>query len=88
MNSDLKRHERELLNIVLNDNKKEYLMSVSTDGYAEIYDFDNNERKYTSFSQFTSKTVHSSLINFSYTIKYQDNYFSIIPFYGIVIIYY
>ena len=48
MSIGLKRHYSELFNIVLNNNK-EYLMSISTDGSVEIYDFENNQRKYTSY---------------------------------------
>jgi WD40 repeat protein len=51
MDRGLKRHYSELYNIVLS-NDQEYLLSISTEGYVEIYDFDNNERKYTPYSDF------------------------------------
>ena len=51
--TNLERHESELINIVLNnDDKKEYLMSVCMFGAVEIYDFDKGERKYVSAEEF------------------------------------
>ena len=74
--TDLIRHESELINIVLkNDQDKEYLMSISTNGYAEIYDFNSGKRKYISTNSFFGVTP-LSLINISVLLKI-GNYYNI-----------
>ena len=74
--TDLIRHESELINIVLkNVEDKEYLMSISINGYAEIYDFNNGKRKYVSTNSFFGVTP-LSLINISVLLKI-GNYYNI-----------
>ena len=81
MSIDLKRHYSELYNIVLSNNK-EYLMSISTDGYVEIYDFDNIQRKYTSYSSFADQgTIYPSICNYGFSYEYDSNYYIVFPFY-------
>ena len=78
---NLKRHYSELINIVLNNNK-EYLMSISTDGYAEIYDFDNNQRKYLDYPTFIQMNkTYSSILNYGCAYEKDSNYYIIYPFY-------
>ena len=74
--TDLIRHESELINIVLkNVEDKEYLMSISINGYAEIYDFNSGKRKYVSTNSFFGVTP-LSLINISVLLKI-GNYYNI-----------
>ena len=81
MNMDLKRHESELINIILNNDKNsEYLMSVSVDGFVEIYDFENGERKYISTFDFFQYTP-LALIHYSVVQKNDNFYYILIPFY-------
>ena len=77
----LKRDYSELFNIVLSNNE-EYLMSISIDGYVEIYDFDNNQRKYIKTSDFVQEgTTYPSIYNHGFTYEYENNYYIIFPFY-------
>ena len=81
LSCNLKRHYSELFNVVLN-NKKEYLISISTDGFAEIYDFDNNKRIYTDYPNFIQMNkTYTSILNSGFTFEYNDNYYIIYPFY-------
>ena len=81
MSIGLKRHYSELFNIVLNNNK-EYLMSISTDGSVEIYDFENNKRKYTSYYNFIQmENTYTSIYNYGFTFEYYNSYYIIFPFY-------
>ena len=81
MSIDLRRHYSELYNIVLN-NDKEYLMSISTNGSVEIYDFDNNQRKYTTYNNFIQmENTYASIYNYGFTFEYFNNYYIIFPFY-------
>ena len=68
---NLKRHESELINVVLNNN--EYLMSIGIDGSVEVYDFDKGERKYITALSFLGYTS-SLLSTFSTSLKDGDNY--------------
>ena len=81
MSIGLRRHYSELYNIVLN-NDKEYLMSISTNGSVEIYDFDNNQRKYTTYNNFIQmENTYASIYNYGFTFEYFNNYYIIFPFY-------
>ena len=79
--SNLERQNSELINLILNDDdNSEYLMSISVNGYAEIYDFDGGERKYKSTSEFLGISP-SSLINISTISKNGNNYYLLFPFF-------
>ena len=81
LSCNLKRHYSELINVVLKNNK-EYLMSISTDGFAEIYDFDNNQRIYTDYPNFIQMNkTYTSILNSGCTYEYNNNYYIIYPFY-------
>ena len=81
LSCDLKRHYSELFNVVLNNNK-EYLMSISTDGFAEIYDFDNNKRIYTDYPNFIQMNkTFTSILNYGFTFEYKNEIYIIYPFY-------
>ena len=68
---NLKRHESELINVVLNNN--EYLMSIGIDGSVEVYDFDKGERKYITTQSFLGYTSSLSSTT-SASLKDGDNY--------------
>ena len=79
--TNLERHESELVNIVLNnDEKTEYLMSVSKGGIVEIYDFDAGERKYITTEQFFGYDSLSS-INVPIFIELDNIYYNFFPIY-------
>ena len=72
---DAKRSEAELFVIKLNDNGKEYLVSFANgDGYAELYDFENDffDKKKTSaiFSNLNSNAVNSFALSYTLSNKY------------------
>ena len=78
---NLKRHESELINIILNnDENTEFLMSVSVDGYVEIYDFEKDERKYKSTKEFFG-FLPLTLINYSVRLKQDNIYYFLFPIY-------
>jgi len=80
LSCDLKRHYSELFNVVLNNNK-EYLMSISTDGFTEIYDFDNNKRIYTDYPNFIQMNkTFTSILNYGFTFEYNNEIYIIYPF--------
>ena len=82
LDSDLQRHESELVNIILNDDENsEYLMSISVDGYVEIYDFVGGARKYKSTSSFLGYSP-KSLINISTNLKKGNIYYIIYPIFA------
>jgi len=82
LTTELKRHYSELYNIVLNNNK-EYLMSISTEGFVETYDFDNHQRKFTSYNNFVQMyNTYTSIYNYGFTFENGNNYYIIFPFYA------
>ena len=81
MTCNLKRHESELINVVLNnEDNTEYLMSISVEGSVEIYDFENGIRKYISTETFLGFSI-LSLINYSILLKTSNIYYIIFPIY-------
>ena len=79
VSTDLKRHESNLISIVINnENNDEYLMSISAEGSVEIYDFVEKERKYVASSTFMGLTF-TSLYNIPILVNSDNYYYILIP---------